>query len=239
MQHHTITPIGHILTPFRQKFAIPRQPNLANALGQIRFNPALFHPDMLRGIEQFSHLWLMFIFHQTLERGFKPLVKAPRLGGNAKTGVFASRSTHRPNGLGLSVVKNAGIKVIDGEPRLHVRGIDLLHQTPIVDIKPYLPYADKIDEAAEQLTQVANIPDRKVCFSENVTETLNKHTATHPDLNTLIEDVLKQDPRPAYKQQHNNDPKLYKVQLYELDICWQVINGEVVVTDIIELCPQS
>ncbi len=238
MQHHTITPIGHILTPFRQKFAIPRQPNLANALGQIKFNPVLFHPDMLRGIEQFSHLWLMFVFHQTLDRGFKPLVKAPRLGGNAKTGVLASRSTHRPNGIGLSVVKNAGIKVISGETVLQVSGIDLLHQTPIVDIKPYLPYADRIDEASEQLTHVASIPSRKVRFSKNVSEKLNKYIARYPDLNRLIGDVLKQDPRPAYKQQQNNDPKLYKVQLYEFDICWQVVNGEVVVTDLIELSHQ-
>ncbi|MCW8091533.1 tRNA (N6-threonylcarbamoyladenosine(37)-N6)-methyltransferase TrmO [Alteromonas sp. ASW11-130] len=238
MHHHHITPIGEIHTPFQQKFAIPRQPNLANALGQITFNAEIFHPEMLRGIEQFSHLWLVFIFHQTLDRGFKPLVKAPRLGGNRKTGVFASRSTHRPNNLGLSVVKNAGIATINGETVLHVRGVDILHGTPLVDIKPYLPYADCISEAREQLTLAADIPSRNVQFSEGATNTLAKFVGRYPDLHELIVDVLKQDPRPAYKQKEHSDPKIYKVQLYHFDIHWMVTDAEVVVTDIVELSSQ-
>ncbi|MCW8107336.1 tRNA (N6-threonylcarbamoyladenosine(37)-N6)-methyltransferase TrmO [Alteromonas ponticola] len=238
MHHHNITPIGEIQTPFKQKFAIPRQPNLANALGVITFADEFFHPDMLRGIEQFSHLWLVFIFHQTLQRGFKPLVKAPRLGGNAKTGVLASRSSHRPNGLGLSVVKNDGINDINGKTVLQVRGVDLLHLTPIVDIKPYLPYADRVEDTNDNLIRSDHIPMREVHLSKNADKVLRMVSPQYPDLHCLIIDVLRQDPRPAYKHVEDNDEKLYKVQLYEFDVCWKVANGNIVVTDIIALTLQ-
>ncbi|NMH58987.1 tRNA (N6-threonylcarbamoyladenosine(37)-N6)-methyltransferase TrmO [Alteromonas ponticola] len=234
MHPHSIIPIGEIHTPFKQKFAIPRQPNLANAPGLIKFDADVFHPDMLRGIEQFSHLWIVFIFHQTLDKGYKPLVKAPRLGGNEKTGVFASRSTHRPNGLGLSVVKNAGISLKGGQTVLKVSGVDILHRTPVVDIKPYLPYADCIKDADAFLAQPTHIPHRGVRFSEMAIKVIKQHTHTYPDLYELISDVLAQDPRPAYKQSNENDAKVYKVQLYQFDVAWQVTNGEVLVTDIVE-----
>ena len=116
--------IATVATPFKQKFAIPRQPNLANAEGVITFEEGFTDINLLKGIENYSHLWLLFIFHQNIERGWKNTVKAPRLGGNATMGVLASRSTHRPNGIGMSVVKNKGVVSSNGKTQLVVEGVD-------------------------------------------------------------------------------------------------------------------
>jgi tRNA-Thr(GGU) m(6)t(6)A37 methyltransferase TsaA len=146
-----LSAIGHIQTPFKQKFAIPRQPNLAKAKGQVVLAPDFDDPRVFKGLEVFSHVWLLFLFHENLDKGWKPSVKAPRLGGNATLGVFASRSTHRPNGIGMSAVKNLGSDIVDGKLTLHVEGVDLLDGTPIIDIKPYLPYADALPHASDSM----------------------------------------------------------------------------------------
>src|SRR5690554_2357523 len=144
---HSIISIGYIESPYRQKFAIPRQPGLVkSARGAIRLENEFAHPDCTRGLEEFSHLWVQFIFHETQAQGWKPLVRPPRLGGNEKRGVFATRSTFRPNAIGLSVVELVEVQ-LSPKPKLIVRGLDLLDGTPIIDIKPYLPYADAIPNA--------------------------------------------------------------------------------------------
>lgn len=224
-----IDTIAVISTPFRQKFAIPRQPNLANAEGVITPTDEYSDFEMVRGLEGFSHLWLLFLFHENMSRGWKPLVKAPRLGGNAKTGVLATRSTHRPNNIGMSVVKNTGIEKVGNRWQLTVSGVDLLDSTPIIDIKPYLPYADIIPTASETLTQAAPIPQRSVAFTPQAQADCMHAQKTHPDLYTLIIQLLAQDPRPAYRHNLETDDKVYCVQLYKFDVRFVVENGTVVV----------
>lgn len=231
-----IDTIGVISTPFRQKFAIPRQPNLANAEGIITPTDTYSALDMVRGLEKFSHLWLLFLFHENMSRGWKPLVKAPRLGGNAKTGVLATRSTHRPNNIGMSVVKNLGIEKVKNRWQLKVSGVDLLDGTPIIDIKPYLPYADIIPTASETLTETAPIPQRAVTFTTQAQADCMRAQKMQPDLYPLIIQLLAQDPRPAYRHNLETDDKIYSVQLYMFDVRFVVENGTVVVkaVDIVE-----
>ena len=230
-QSVTVNPIGYITSPFKQKFAIPRQPNLANACGQVILNADFTDASVFKGLDGFSHVWLLFLFHENAQRGWKPTVKAPRLGGNATMGVFASRSTHRPNGMGLSVVENKGIDETSDGIALNVRGIDLLDGTPIIDIKPYLPYADCIDAATDNLANYAPIPAREVNISGQVKAQLHQASLRHSDLPELMVSVLRQDPRPAYKHKLDDDPKTYWVTLYNYDIGFRVSNDNVIVTE--------
>ena len=228
----SIKPIGHIITPFRQKFAIPRQPNLAQAQGEIHFTEGL-DETAFKGIDGYSHLWLLFVFHETLSRGWKPLVKAPRLGGNATLGVLASRSTHRPNGIGMSVVANKGLTLHQRKPVLRVAGVDLLCDTPIIDIKPYIPYADCVPQAQDSLDKYHPIPHREVVFSALAAQQLSQASPAYPaDFATLTQSILAQDPRPAYRHALEDDPKVYKVRLYDADVSWQVRRGIVQISNI-------
>lgn len=216
-----ISPIATIHTPYSEKFAIPRQPGLAkSAVGEINFLADYNDPNYLRGIEQFSHLWLIFHFHHTAEKGHTPLIRPPRLGGNKKLGVFASRSTFRPNSLGMSVVEFAGVDFNNKQLTLKVNGVDLLDGTPIVDIKPYVPYADHVPAAQGGIAQ--NRPElMPVVFTQQATAALNDMQHTYPKLRSLIQEVLSQDPRPAYHQQSQPD-KIYGMTLYKVNIQWQV-----------------
>jgi tRNA-Thr(GGU) m(6)t(6)A37 methyltransferase TsaA len=235
MPPYSLTPIAHLRSPFKQKFAIPRQPNLANAPGTLIFTPEFTDINALRGIELYSHLWLLFIFHETLQQGWKPTVKAPRLGGNKKLGVFASRSTFRPNGIGMSVVQYQGMKQKNGQLELHISGIDLLDGTPIVDIKPYIPYADNIPTATADWLNQHPINKREVNIGPQVTNKLQQLARKYPDLPDLINACLSQDPRPAYKHALDNDDKLYHVNFYDVDIHWCVKNGKIEITSINEI----
>ena len=144
----TLSLIAHIHTPFAEKFGVPRQSGLAPTAGRIVFAPEYRNPDALRGLEGFSHLWLVWVFDRSARDGWSPTVRPPRLGGNQRMGVFATRSPFRPNPIGLSCVELSGVEwdTPDG-PVLHVRGADLVDGTPILDIKPYLPYCDAKPEA--------------------------------------------------------------------------------------------
>lgn len=224
--------IATIHTPFKQKFAIPRQPNLADARGTIYFHGEYAQPQCFKGIENYSHLWLLFHFHETAQRGWKPAVKAPRLGGNATLGVFASRSTHRPNGIGMSVVRNGGLTIENGKAVLTVFGVDLLHETPIIDIKPYVRYADAVSHATDNLDSIGTIPRREVQFSPQAQRQLQDISIRYADAASLITTILAQDPRPAYKQHRDDDDKEYRVELYDFDACWQVRGGVVTVLSI-------
>lgn len=147
---HSVTPVGYLRSCFQEKFAIPRQSRLAPAArGVVELVPPFDQPQAVEGLEQVSHLWLLFLFHQTLEAQPRLRVRPPRLGGNQFTGVFATRSTHRPNGMGQSVVKLDRVEA----GKLWVSGIDLLDGTPILDIKPYVPYADSLPEAYNRMAE--------------------------------------------------------------------------------------
>lgn len=228
-----ITPIATIRSPFKQKFAIPRQPGLVkSAVGEIVFEKDFADPNCLREIEQFSHLWLLFRFHETADRGWSPLVQPPRLGGKEKVGVFASRSTFRPNGLGLSVVENLGWELKGRDLLLRVGGIDLLDGTPILDIKPYLPYADIITGARGGYAETAPGDTRRIDFDDPAETSLAALEQDYPGLRELVRSILSQDPRPAWRNKTPDD-KRYGMSLYDLNIKWQVDEDKIRVLNII------
>ena len=213
----SIRPIGIVHSCFKEKFAIPRQPALAPAAkGEIELLPPYNDPVAIEGLEEVSHLWLSFIFHQALpkEDEVRLRVRPPRLGGNKKIGVFSTRATHRPNPLGLSVVKLDGIK----NGRLQISGIDLLDGTPIVDIKPYVPYADIVATAFNHIA--SDSPElSRVEFSPEVLISLQDHkTRLDQPVKELIEQMLAQDPKPAYQKP---DPeRVYGVKIWDLEVKW-------------------
>ncbi|MBA6390553.1 tRNA (N6-threonylcarbamoyladenosine(37)-N6)-methyltransferase TrmO [Colwellia sp. BRX10-3] len=224
--------IGTIDSPYKEKFAIPRQPGIVTAAqGQLRLTGSANNAELVRGLEQFSHIWLLFVFHGTQAQGWKPLVRPPRLGGNKKLGVFATRSTFRPNPIGMSVVKldrieqgftaqdNAGQRA--SQVILHISELDLLDGTPIIDIKPYVPYADIIENAHGGYAQEQPNNNIKVIFSSAALVTLDNNSEHYPRLQNLVEQVLNQDPRPAYKQ-NKADDKIYGMTLYDFNINWQM-----------------
>ncbi|WP_288843631.1 tRNA (N6-threonylcarbamoyladenosine(37)-N6)-methyltransferase TrmO [uncultured Deefgea sp.] len=214
---YTIEPIGLIRTPFVDKFGIPRQPSLApHAIGTLKLVAPFNHADCVRGLDGFSHLWLSFIFHETLGR-WSPTVRPPRLGGNEKVGVFASRSPFRPNSLGLSLVRLLDIDTQNGVT-LRFSGVDLVDQTPIVDIKPYIPFIECQNDAQGGFVSGAP-PTLNVAFSPSAQNQLAQLPAADSSaLHALICEVLAQDPRPAYA----SDPyRSYGIKLYHYEIQWR------------------
>lgn len=221
--------IGIISTPFKQKFGIPRQSQaISKAMGVIQFSPDINPVNACRRLDTFSHLWISFVFHENLQAGWKDTVRPPRLGGNEKVGVFASRSTFRPNPMGLSVVKNLGL---NDKNELVVAGVDLLDQTPIIDIKPYIRYADSVSDASCGFAEFAPDTMMQVDYSELARSKLSNLLQKHPDFAVLLQNILEQDPRPAYKS-GTEDEKTYSVLLYNYDVKWQVCETINYVVDI-------
>ncbi|MBO1255345.1 tRNA (N6-threonylcarbamoyladenosine(37)-N6)-methyltransferase TrmO [Alteromonas sp. 5E99-2] len=243
MENIVIQPVGKISTPFKQKFAIPRQPNLANASGTISMSDVFADENCFKGLNNFSHLWLIFQFSANVESGWKHSVKAPRLGGNKTLGVFASRSSFRPNHMGMSVVKNKGWRKQNTQLLLDVEGVDLLDNTPILDIKPYIPYADAIENSSALLENGYAIDEPKtltISFSSHAMASLPKIENLYSGFQSLVEAVLTQDPRPAYKKKRTEDPKEYRVQLYDFDVHWRIINAQIYVEKFTRLAsPQA
>jgi len=227
----TLEAIATLRSPFKQKFGIPRQPRLAPAATAIvELAPGYDHPDMVRDLAQFSHLWLIFSFHQNTQQGWTPLVRPPRLGGNKKTGVLATRATFRPNGLGISAVKLERVIIDNNRASIEISGADLLDGTPIFDIKPYIPYSDIIEDADGGFAQAPPSQPMTVNFSQDALSLLS-NAVMPPKFKQLIEQVLSQDPRPAYKQGKADD-KGYAMQLHEFDVHWQVTEHQTLVTRI-------
>ncbi len=230
--HSAIEPIALIESPYKQKFAIPRQPRLIEeATARCVFLPNFNREEFVRGLEEFSHIWLIFQFHETIDKGWSPLVRPPRLGGNEKKGVFATRATHRPNGLGMSAVKLDKVNYERGQLWLDLTGIDLLDGTPIIDIKPYLPYSDSLPNATAGFADTRPETELEVSFSQSALTQCNHYQNTYPNLQQFIVNVLKQDPRPAYKK-NRSGVQDYAMTLYDLNIRWQVIGRENKVTEI-------
>lgn len=221
-----ITPIARIHTDFPEKFGIPRQSGLAPALqGRIVFEPAYRNADALRGLEDFSHIWLVWEFSANVRRGassdvvWQPTVRPPRLGGNAHLGVFATRSPFRPNPLGLSCVEISAIRpdTPDG-PVIYVRGADLMDGTPIYDIKPYIVYADSRPDAS--CGYVDNLSDRRleVVYEPHVIDAVKDK-----EIMRSLTEVLSLDPRPAYQ----NDPhREYGLSFAGMNVRFKVM-GEI------------
>ena len=214
-----IEPIGYIRTDFKEKFGIPRQSGRVQSLvGRVVLLPEYKGGEALRGIEEFSHLWLIFGFSKAEKSRNTLTVRPPRLGGNKRIGVFASRSPFRPNSLGLSVVK---LERVEGQD-LIVSGVDILDGTPIYDIKPYLPYADSKPDAKGSYAEENRDYSLEVDFSEELLLKLpegKRQTAV---------DCLKDDPRPSY----HDDERVYSMKFCDRDIRFIVKDGKLTVIDV-------
>lgn len=217
-----IEPIAVIRTDFKDKFGIPRQSGRVKSLqGRIEFLPKYRNPDAVRGLEGFSHLWLIFDFSLAHKSEWSATVRPPRLGGNVRVGVFASRSPFRPNPLGLSAVKLEGIEATENGAALLVSGVDLLDNTPIYDIKPYLPsdcYPDAVGGYADGVREHR----LKVDFAPHLLQILPE------DKRTAALDCLAEDPRPSYQ----DDGRTYGMSFAGYNIKFNIRNGTLTVTDV-------
>lgn len=204
-----LTPIGVVHSPFRQKFGIPRQPRLAPVEAEIELFPPLDGPEAVRGLEGFSHLWVVFAFHAAGQGG--PTVRPPRLGGRDRLGVLATRSTHRPNGIGLSAVT---LKAV-APGRLTLGGVDLLDGTPVLDVKPYLPWSDAIPDAAAGFAE-APPAARPVHFAPAAEAALAERTDGE-DLRQRLAAVVALDPRPATGRAEG---RVYRMAFADVDVAF-------------------
>lgn len=221
---HTLHPIAHMVSDFPEKFGIPRQAGVVKELESVVvFEPEYRDPEALRGIEGFSHLWLIWQFSEALTETFSPTVRPPRLGGNVRMGVFATRSPFRPNSLGLSCVELARVENRPGLGTvLVVRGADLMDGTPIFDVKPYIPYADAH-------------PDARSGFAPDAGQTLDVRIPDEQSLKVpegkraALRGVLANDPRPRYQK----DPdRVYAMDFADLTVRFAVKDGVLTVTEI-------
>ncbi|WP_158781721.1 tRNA (N6-threonylcarbamoyladenosine(37)-N6)-methyltransferase TrmO [Pantoea sp. BAV 3049] len=222
MSSFSFQQIGTIRSPWKEKFAVPRQPGLIqDGGGELHLLAPYNQPEAVRGLEAFSHLWLLFVFHQTMEGGWRPTVRPPRLGGNARMGVFATRSTFRPNPVGMSLVELIGIRTEQGGVILELGSLDLVDGTPVVDIKPYLPFAESLPHAQAGFAQEAPAADMPVTFSAHAQQQIARQQPKYPHLERFICQVLAQDPRPAYRK--GEEPgREYAAWLLDFNVRWCV-----------------
>lgn len=243
--HITVPIIGHVHTPFVEKFGVPRQPNLVDVEGVIEFVPPYDQPAAFEGLEGFSHLWLIWQFHQNRElkslskpdgslaaklaptpETFRAQIRPPRLGGNEKIGVFASRSMYRPAPLGLSAVKLDRIEVVDGRVRLHIIGPDLVDGTPLIDLKPYIAYSDAISTAvsgfAVEAPEVHPVYWTRAALWQKH-QLISLGVLSNHQL-PLIEGLLALDPRPAYQEDALRD---YGMSYDRVNVRFGVQSGEI------------
>lgn len=232
MQTFSFQQIGIIHSPWKEKFAVPRQPGLIqDGGGELHLHPPYNQPEAVRGLEAFSHLWLLFVFHQTMEGGWRPTVRPPRLGGNARMGVFATRSTFRPNPVGMSLVELTGIRTDKGSVVLELGSLDLVDGTPVVDIKPYLPFAEALPEARAGFAQQAPEAAMPVSFSPPALAQIAHQQQKYPHLARFITQVLAQDPRPAYRKGEASGRE-YAAWLFDFNVRWQVNEAGTLVTGV-------
>ena len=216
--------IARIHNAFDEKFGVPRQSGLADEMiSTIVFEPEYRVDEALRGIEEFSHLWLIWAFDRAERERWSPTVRPPRLGGNRRIGVFATRSPYRPNPIGLSCVKLDRVEQTKEGPVLVVRGADLMDGTPVLDIKPYLPYADRIDGATGGFTDENEKRKLTVVFPQPLKEKID------PDKIKALYGVLEQDPRPSYQQ---DDGRVYGVSFSGWNIRFRVSSLELTVVEV-------
>ncbi|HVU35402.1 MAG TPA: tRNA (N6-threonylcarbamoyladenosine(37)-N6)-methyltransferase TrmO [Opitutaceae bacterium] len=216
MPDHLIRAVAILRTPFAEKFGIPRQSGLVpEAEGRVEFLPEFAAPEFTRGLEAFSHVWLVTGFHKNPPWSGSAVVRPPRLGGNERVGVFASRSPNRPNGLGLSLVRIVAI-----EPgRIRVAGIDAVDGTPVYDVKPYLPWAEAIPQAASDWAKEApdRPPGRRIEIPADVAAKLGAETTQ------LVRKLLELELQPAYQEAEN---RTYGMTVAGWNIRWRVGEGE-------------
>lgn len=225
VEEHSLKVIARIRTDFPEKFGIPRQSGIVESLkAMIIFEPEYRNPHALRGLEGFSHIWLIWQFSKAVSESWSPTVKPPRLGGNTRMGVFATRSPFRPNAIGLSSVKLDGIEYHkEYGPILHILGADLMDNTPIYDIKPYLPYTDCHPEATGGFAENHTDYELSVEFPEHLLNCIPR------DRRDALIEVLAQDPRPAYQ----NDPtRIYGLFFAGYNIRFMVRDKQLTVCEV-------
>ena len=220
-----MTPIAHIRSPYAEKFGIPRQSNIvADVEATIVFEPPFRNPDALRGIDEFDYIWLIWQFSENKDHPWSPTVRPPRLGGNRRMGVFATRSSFRPNALALSSVRLLSVQLSSPEgPLLRVGGCDLMDGTPIFDIKPYIPYCDAHPDARSGFAPAAPEAELKVQCDDRMLRKID------PSLHRPLFQILSADPRPHYK--HDSD-RIYGMRFAGRDVRFKVSDDTVTVVNI-------
>ncbi|MGF1546150.1 MAG: tRNA (N6-threonylcarbamoyladenosine(37)-N6)-methyltransferase TrmO [Thiotrichales bacterium] len=218
-----LIPVGVVHSPFKEKFGIPRQPGLISAVpGTIELLPPYNQPDAVRGLEAFSHIWVLFLMHAIPAEQTGLTARPPRLGGNTRVGVFASRSTHRPNRIGQSVVRLEAVEAAGSEILLRISGHDLLDATPVLDIKPYLPYADAIGGAIGGYADDAPAECLTIAWSNAAATQIDAaRISVGWDLRALIEAMLRLDPRPAYRAERDS-ARLYGMRVDRYDVRFEI-----------------
>lgn len=223
-----IRKIAEIKNGYTEKFGIPRQSGLANSvISRIVFEPEYRVKEAFRDIEGYSHLWLIWEFSKAVREDWSPTVRPPRLGGNKRIGVFATRSPFRPNPIGLSSVRLERVELDSPEgPVLYVSGADLLNGTPIYDIKPYLAYADSHPDAVGGFTDRVDKRRVEVDFPEKIAKTLPQ------EIKAAVVDILSEDPRPAY---HDDPKRIYKMIFDKYEFAFSVTDNTLTVTEVTKL----
>ena len=230
-------PIGVIRTSFTEKFGVPRQSMMIReARGVLKLNPESSYRDALNHLDQFSHVWILFVFHTHLEKGWRPTIRPPRLEAPRRVGVFASRTPHRPNPIGISAVKLDRIDLdAVGGIELHLSGVDFLDGTPVLDIKPYLPFADSIPEANSGWAG-SEIPKYRVEFSNESLQAMEAISLErHPRFKELVEQILEWDPRPTSQRRAmpidsaEMQGMEFGTRILDKDIQWQIKNSSIYV----------
>lgn len=235
---YTFEPIGTIRSCFKEKFGTPRQAGLApDARAVLEFQAPFSRVEYLRGLEGYSHVWIIYVFHAAMARPQKSTVRPPRLGGNQRVGVFGSRSNFRPNPIGLSVCELERIDLRHGHGTLLLKGVDILDQTPVIDIKPYLPYADACPSATAEMSPDAPASRFAVHFAPAAEAVLaGLPSGDQGRLRRLICQVLSLDPRPAYYHGFARKPA-FGMRLDRYDVRWEIGPDGIRVQDLIPAPP--
>lgn len=221
----TFHAIGRVCSPLKEKFGLPRQPALVPELqAQIEILPPYDRDEAFKGLDGYSHIWLMAVFHLAQREQWSATVRPPRLGGNMRVGVFASRAPYRPNPVALSLCALHGINRHEGRLQLSVSGCDLVDGTPVIDIKPYLPYADSVESARAGFSENNGGTTLKLHWSPQAKRQAQTWLARFPDLIALVEALIRQDPRPAYQQ--GKAAQEYGMRVYDCNIRFTVRETE-------------
>ena len=225
------SPIGLLRSCFAEKFGIPRQGGLVpEARATLELMAPYDQDEAVRGLAEFSHAWVIFGFHGCPPNQWSPTVRPPRLGGNTRWGVFASRSPFRPNGLGLSVARIVAVERREGTLCVEFAGLDVMDGTPVYDLKPYLPYADAIPEATSPFP-APRLLAGQIRWSTEALEGRRALEALHPEFVAVVEGLLRCDPRPAYAR--DGDPaRRYGVKVYGADVGWTMQGDDVYVESV-------
>ena len=234
MLNYNLNVIATIRSCYKEKFGIPRQPGLVNSPAQIEIDTSYSKDEAFRELESFSHIWVIFLFHGINNKSWKSTVRPPRLGGNQRVGVFATRSMFRPNPIGLSVVELESMERSGSNIILNIRGGDFLDGTPVLDIKPYLPYVDLVNVATAGYALEKPEIKFKVTFSSQAKKVIKIAEINYPKISDVIVEVLQIDPRPAYQNEKQTKSE-FAIKLYDYDIKWCIENEQIIVTELIVL----